>query len=229
LPLSRPLEARGAHLTDGPEPLHATRPVVSECAAGPPARLSSSLRCPSARRPVVSECTAGPPARLSSSLRCPSARRPVVSECPAGAAVRFARVPWTEAFACFGRILSCMAARVVRLLASALVAFLLAQLIPALAFASSDGADCASSCGKDKMACCRRSHHSSGPAFSSRECSSQCQISVRQSQPVAGTVAPTTAFAELAPAISSPLARLGWIPSAQHDAVLFERPPPSTV
>jgi hypothetical protein len=123
-----------------------------------------------------------------------------------------------------------MPARALRFLAGALVGFLLSQPIPALTFASSDAASC---CCKDKSAsCCRRMHgmphgDSSGPAFSSRECCGQCQISVRQSQPVAVTVAPTAAFGEPALASSSPLARLGWIPSARHDAVLFERPPPS--
>jgi hypothetical protein len=121
-----------------------------------------------------------------------------------------------------------MPTRVLRFLAGVLAAFLLAQLIPSLAFASPDSASC---CCKDKNAsCCRRMHgHSSGPALSSRECSGQCQISVRQSQPVAETVAPATASAELAPAISSPLVWLGWIPSAHHDAALFERPPPSAL
>jgi hypothetical protein len=155
----------------------------------------------------------------------------------AGTADPYGRITdWTGAAALDmgGSILGLMPTRVVRFLASALAAFLLAQLIPALAFASSDASD-ASCCCKDKSAsCCRRMHgmphrRSFGPAFSSRECCGQCQISVRQSQPVADSVTPAILCTELAPAISSPLAWLGWIPSAHHDAVLFERPPPSAL
>src|SRR5271154_5031813 len=86
-------------------------------------------------------------------------------------------------------ILGLMPTRLARFLACALAVFLLAQPIPALAFSSSGG-DCASSCCHDSMSCCRKSHrHTSGPAFSSRECCQQCHVSVRQNQPVAETTA----------------------------------------
>jgi len=120
-----------------------------------------------------------------------------------------------------------MPTRVVRFLAGVLAVFLLAQPISSLAFASPDSAAC---CCKDKSAmCCRRSQHSSGPAFSSRECCEQCHVSVRQSQPAAESVAPATQGTELAPAPLLVLLRQPWIPSARHDAALFERPPPSTL
>jgi len=136
-----------------------------------------------------------------------------------------------EGFGRFERILGVMSSRAARCFAIALVAFLLAQPVPFLAFGSNASDE--SCCCKDKSAtCCRRAHghtlhwDTSGPAFSSRDCGGQCQVSVRNSQPVAETVAPALAGVELAPAISSPLARSGWIPSARHDAALFERPPP---
>ncbi len=137
-----------------------------------------------------------------------------------------------EVFGRLERILSIMPSRTARWFALALVVFLFAQPIPFLAFAqdASDG----SCCCKDKsMSCCRRSHHhagsESGPAFSSRDCCGQCQVSVRKSQPVAATVVPATARRELAPAISPLPARLTWIPCARRDAALFQRPPPSAV
>ena len=125
-----------------------------------------------------------------------------------------------------------MPTRVLRFLVGVLAFVLLAQPVPALAFASSDAGDAPCCCKSKSASCCRRSHHSSGPAsgpaFSSRECCNQCQIMVRQSQPVAGVVAPATTLTE-PPAVAPPLAWLGWIPSAHHDAVLFERPPPSLI
>jgi len=120
-----------------------------------------------------------------------------------------------------------MPTRVLRFLAGVLAVFLLAQPVPALAFASTDSAAC---CCKDKSAmCCRRSQHASGPAFSSRDCGGQCHISVRQSQPVAESLAPAALGTELAPALLPVLLRQPWIPSARHDAALFERPPPFTL
>jgi len=120
-----------------------------------------------------------------------------------------------------------MPSRLARWFATALVAFLFAQPIPFAAFAQN--ANDMPCCNDKGMSCCRRSHkHTSGPAFSSRDCCGQCQVSISKSQPVAETVPPARACAHLAPAISSPLAWVGWIPSARHDATLFERPPPST-
>ena len=126
-----------------------------------------------------------------------------------------------------------MPPRTARWFAFALVVFLFAQPIPFLAFAQSAGDGF--SCCKDKDAknamnasCCRRSHAKpSGPAFSSRDCCSQCQVSVSESQPVAKGLAPACSGAELVSAIAAPMAWLGWIPSARHDATLFERPPPT--
>jgi len=135
----------------------------------------------------------------------------------------------TEAFASLGRILSVMLSRTARWFATALVAFLFAQPIPILAFASDDSA---MSCCHDGMSCCRRSHHhssNSGPEFSSRDCCERCQVAVRQSQPVAESVAPSAAFAEFAPAISSPPAPSSWISWVRRDAALFQRPPPSSI
>jgi hypothetical protein len=129
-------------------------------------------------------------------------------------------------------ILGLMPTRVVRFLVGVLALVLLAQPIPPLAFASSDSASC---CCRGKSAtCCRRMHgmphgHSSGPALSSRECCGQCQISVRQSQPVAATVAPATTFAEPAPAISRAIAALDGFRSTHSDLALYQRPPPSAV
>jgi len=55
----------------------------------------------------------------------------------------------------------------------------------------------------------------SGPAFSSRDCCGQCQVSVRKSQPVAGTVPPARTFAQLAPAVLSlTLPRRMWMTPA---------------
>jgi len=120
-----------------------------------------------------------------------------------------------------------MPTHVVRFFSGVLAVFLLAQPVPALAFASSDSAAC---CCKDKSAmCCRRSQHSSGPAFSSGDCGGQCHVSVRQSQPVAESHAPATLGTELAPTVLPVLLRQPWIPSARHEAALFERPPPSTL
>src|SRR6202522_2247810 len=125
-----------------------------------------------------------------------------------------------------------MPSRSARWFALALVVFLLAQPLPFLAFAlnTSDGSSC---CKEKSMSCCRRSHHhaspESGPAFSSRDCCGQCQVSVRKSQPVAETVAPRIVWEQLAPAISALSAWPSWIPCARHDAALFQRPPPSAV
>jgi hypothetical protein len=121
-----------------------------------------------------------------------------------------------------------MRTRVLRFIASALAVFLLAQPIPALAFASADSASC---CCKDKSAsCCRRSHrHSAGPELSSHDCCDQCNISVRQSQPVAGIVAPTTTFVEPAPAASELIAALDGFRSTHSDLALYQRPPPSAI
>ncbi|HTB20770.1 MAG TPA: hypothetical protein VK708_21750 [Bryobacteraceae bacterium] len=121
--------------------------------------------------------------------------------------------------------------RAARWFAIALVAFLLAQPFPFLAFAqdSSDGSCC---CKGKNASCCRRSHghaghmDSSGPALSSRQCCGQCQVSVRANRPVAATLAAVRQDAELAPAIAMPPAWTGWIPSSRQDAALFERPPP---
>ncbi|MBV9770333.1 MAG: hypothetical protein JOZ32_12230 [Bryobacterales bacterium] len=122
-----------------------------------------------------------------------------------------------------------MPTRVAHWFALALAAFLLVQPIPFLAFASSaDNMPCG--CKDGSMSCCRRSHgHSSGPVFSSRNCCEQCHVSVRQSRPVAESVAPTIIRAEVAPIASSPIARFSWIPSALHQPALFERPPPFAV
>jgi len=130
-----------------------------------------------------------------------------------------------------------MSSRLARWFAIALVAFLFAQPIPLLAFAA-DSSDAPCCCKAKSASCCRRSHghmahgeashgDTAGPAFSSRECCGQCQVSVRKSQPVAEAMAPAMARAELAPAVAPALAPMCWIPSVRHDAVLFERPPPS--
>src|ERR1700677_4777528 len=118
-----------------------------------------------------------------------------------------------------------MLPRTARWFAIALVAFLFAQPIPFLAFASdADGMSC---CKDGSMKCCRRSqgHVSpgdpSGPALSSRDCCGTCQVAVHKSQPVAETVPPPVAYAQLAPASSAPLPWVGWVPSARHDAPLF--------
>jgi hypothetical protein len=131
----------------------------------------------------------------------------------------------------FERILGVMPSRTVRWFALALVAFLFAQPISALAFTSdADGMSC---CKDGSMKCCRRSHghtaqgKTSGPAFSSRDCCGGCQVAVRKSQPVAEMVVSGRASTQLGPAISPTLTWLGWTPSARHDAPLFERPPPS--
>jgi hypothetical protein len=68
--------------------------------------------------------------------------------------------------------------------------------------------------------------HTSGPAFSSRDCCEQGQISVRQSQPVAESVAPAMMFAEPAPAISETIAALVGFRSTRPDFALYQRPPP---
>jgi hypothetical protein len=118
-----------------------------------------------------------------------------------------------------------------RWFALALVVFLFAQPIPFQAFGQDTGSECP--CCKD-MKCCRRMHghmppgDTSGPAFSSRDCCGQCQVSVRKTRPVAENFAPAVAFSELAPSISSPETRASWTPSSWLDAVLFERPPPSS-
>ena len=134
-----------------------------------------------------------------------------------------------EGFAWLERILGLMSLRSARWFAIALVTFLLAQTIPFLAFASDDGCDMPCCKGMHGM-CCRRMHmHPSGPAFTSRDCCTQCQVWVRKSQPVAETRPPANVTASSEVAISAPLARLSWIPSPQHDAALFQRPPPSTI
>jgi hypothetical protein len=121
-----------------------------------------------------------------------------------------------------------------RWLAIAVVVFLFAQPIPfsALAQQSSD----ASCCCKNKTAgCCRRSHKHAlqgepdGPAFSSRDCCDQCQVSVRRSQPAAEMAAPAARCVELAPSVAPAPAWAGWIPSPRHDPALFERPPPYAI
>ena len=138
----------------------------------------------------------------------------------------------TEVFAWFGRILSVMPSRAARWFAFALVLFLFAQPIPFLAFAA-DSSDAPSCCKGKSASCCRRSHghaahgDTSGPAFSSRECCGECQVSVRDSQPVAENIDPTEACVELWPAAGSPATPMSWNPSARHDVALFERPPPS--
>jgi len=121
-----------------------------------------------------------------------------------------------------------------RWFAIAVVVFLFAQPVPFAAFAQQAGDG--SCCCKDKTAsCCRRSHQralqagSSGPAFLSRDCCGQCQVSVRNSQPVAETAAPPARCAELAPAVAPAAAWSGWMPCARHDSALFERPPPFAV
>jgi hypothetical protein len=124
-----------------------------------------------------------------------------------------------------------MPSRTARWFALALVVFLIAQPIPFQAFGQDTSSECP--CCKD-MKCSMRSHghtppgDTSGPAFSSRDCCDQCQVSVRKTRPVAETFAPAIAFAELVPKISSPSPRPSWIPSAWLDVVLFERPPPSS-
>jgi len=128
-------------------------------------------------------------------------------------------------------ILALMPSRVIRFLVGVLSFVLLAQPIPALAFASQDSTSC---CCKDSSAsCCRRSHHlsgpASGPAFSSRDCCGQCQVLIRQTQPVAETVAPVIAFAQPAPRISKATAALDGFPSTHSDLALYQRPPPSAL
>jgi hypothetical protein len=118
-----------------------------------------------------------------------------------------------------------MSTRPARWFALALVAFLLAQPIPFLAF----GADANDACCCKNMSgsCCRRSHHhSSGPEISSRECCQQCHVAVRQSQAPAATVA-ISASGELAHTLLRPASNSGWIAIVRHDDALFERPPPS--
>jgi len=140
----------------------------------------------------------------------------------------------TEVFAPFRRILGVMPSRMARWFAFALVVFLFAQPIPFLAFAA-DSSDASCCCKGKSASCCRRSHghaahgDTSGPALSSRECCGQCQVSVRNTQPVAESIDPTAACVELAPTPASPATVMCWIPSARHDAALFERPPPSAV
>jgi len=131
-----------------------------------------------------------------------------------------------EVLARFECILSVMPSRAARWLSVALAAFLLTQPIAFEAFAAASKD--ASSCCKDKNACCCRKSHgkTSGPALSSRDCGSQCQVSVRNSEPVAAATAPRNADAELQPAISIACARPGWTPSLHSDTALFERPPP---
>jgi|SRR5580698_11031069 len=122
-----------------------------------------------------------------------------------------------------------MPTRVVRILASALAVFLLAQPISVLAFASQDAASC---CCKDNKSasCCRRSHaHSAGPALSSRDCCGQCHVSVRGNRPAGEAAAPATVHAGLLPALSRAMARRDSFYSPHYDPTLFQRPPPFAV
>jgi hypothetical protein len=119
-----------------------------------------------------------------------------------------------------------MPSRTARWIATALAAFLFAQPVSLLAFSLNAGG---MSCCKDgSMSCCRRSHHHpSGLEFSARDCCEQCQVAVRQSQPVAETMVQVTMDGGPAPLISRLPAPQSWIPSDSAEAPLFERPPPS--
>ncbi len=134
-----------------------------------------------------------------------------------------------EAFGRFERILNVMPSRTARWFALALVAFLFAQPIPFLAFASNAGG---MSCCKDKsMKCCRRSHGHAGrnrvPRFPLASAAGRARFRVHKSQPVAETVPPARHAPNWRPRFRRRW--LGWagflLLATMH--ALFERPPPS--
>jgi len=121
-----------------------------------------------------------------------------------------------------------MPVRTARLVAFALALFFLTQAVPVVAFAQ-DSQDQACCC-KDKTAsCCRRSHHQKfGLGLSSRESCCGCMVWVRHNQPVAAMTVRVGPGIALRPAAVA-VARATRFAPAHHDAVLFERPPPSSI
>jgi hypothetical protein len=129
-------------------------------------------------------------------------------------------------------ILGFMPARLARILSLALALFLFAQPIPSVASALAKNSDACCCCGKGKcMRCCRRMHNmahmkSMGPALSSRDCCSQCQVSVRMNQSFSEPAAPPILSIATALESSYAVARYVLFVSRPFDSALFGRPPP---
>ena len=121
-----------------------------------------------------------------------------------------------------------MRARLIRLIAYALVLCFTALPVPFLGLAQF-GNDPSSCCDGKDGSCCRRSHHSdhSGPEVTAYPCGTRCHVSVRNITPLAAAHVPKGKHAEYA--VSAPAVSVPDRTSLQHshEPSLYQRPPPA--